>query len=148
MAGIGKAAMHWTLAAAGLAMAAGVASAQTAQLHEQGRAGSTLGTPEQIEIDRRAVRIYQSREVQKAIDELAEIYARDTIADQPDARPTLHRAAEAMAIAQTFGVVAADPDWPVAAWGTTGPHAWRDVFVPVAGVMIDNPDRRRGELCD
>jgi hypothetical protein len=132
--------MRWLLWAIGLAMSAGGAAAQTAQPHEQGRAGAILGSPEQIALDRHAVRIYRSREVQTAIDELARFYAREPVADLPDARKTLRRAAEAMGMAQSFAVVAADPDRPFAAWGTTGPHAWLDAFVPVAGVMIDNPD--------
>lgn len=132
--------MRWLLAAIGLTMSAAGAAAQTAQPHEQGRAGSILGSPEQIALDRDAVRIFRSREVQAAIDELARFYAREPVADLPDARKTLRRAAEAMAMAQSFGAVAADPDGPSAAWGTTAPHAWLDAFVPVAGVMIDNPD--------
>jgi hypothetical protein len=132
--------MRWTLTAAGLVMSASTLAAQQLPEFQQGRAGSILGTAEQIETDRTALRIYHSREVQAAIDALAAAYEKDPVADYPDARKTLRRAAEAMAMAQTHGVVAADPDRSQALWGTTGPHAWGDLVLPVEGVMIDNPD--------
>lgn len=133
--------MRCILAAAGLAMtASGLAAAEVVQPFQQGRAGSILGTPEQIETDRQTLRIYNSRQVQAAIDELAAYYDKDPVANHPDARKTLRRAAEAMAMAQTHGVVAADPDRSQALWGTTGPHSWGDLVLPVEGVMIDNPD--------
>lgn len=132
--------MRWTLAAAALAMTASALSAHTLEPFQQGRAGSVLGTPDQIEADRKTLAIYNSPEVRAAIDELAAWYAKDPVADHPDARSTLRRAAEAMAMAQSHGVVAADPDRPAALWGTTGPHSWGDLALPVAGVMIDNPD--------
>jgi len=117
-----------------------MAAAQPVEPFQQGRAGSILGTPEQIETDRQTLRIYNSREVQAAIDELAASYEKDPVAQYPDARKTLRRAAEAMAMAQSHGVAAADPDRSQALWGTTGPHSWGDVVLPVEGVMIDNPD--------
>lgn len=132
--------MRWTLAAAGLAAMASALAAQTIEPFQQGRAGSILGTPEQIEADRQTVRIFARPEVQAAIDELAAYYEKDPVADHADARKTLRRAAEAMAMAQTHGVVAADPDRAQALWGTTGPHSWGDLVLPVEGVMIDNPD--------
>ncbi len=139
--------MKWQLAAAGLAMAMAMAMATgTTSLadplpeFQQGRAGSILGTPAQIEADRRTLRIYNSKQVQAAIDELAAWYEKNPVAELPDARKTLRRAAEAMALAQSHGVVAAQPDRPAALWGTTGPHSWGDVVLPVGGVMIDNPD--------
>ncbi len=133
--------MRCISAAAGLAMtASGLAAAEVVQPFQQGRAGSILGTPEQIETDRQTLRIYNSREVQAAIDALVATYEKDPVAQYPDARKTLRRAAEAMAMAQAHGVVAADPDRAAALWGTTGPHAWGDLVLPVQGVMIDNPD--------
>jgi hypothetical protein len=132
--------MRWMLAAAGLAVTASGLSAQDLQPFQKGREGSILGTPGQIETDRRALRIYRSPQVQAAIEDLVAYYEADPLADLPDARTTLRRAAEAMAMAQTFGVVAADPDRPQAAWGTTGPHSWGNTTIPVGGVMIDNPD--------
>lgn len=133
--------MRWMKATAGLGMMAGsLAAAEPLPEFLQGREGSILGTPAQIEADRRAVAIYNSREVQKAIDELAAVYEKDPVAAYPDARKTLRRAAEAMAMAQSFGVVAADPDRSQALWGTTAPHGWGDLVVPVEGVMVDNPD--------
>jgi len=133
--------MKWKLAAAGLALATGTMTlADPLPEFQQGREGSILGTPAQIEADRRSLRIYNSKQVQAAIDELVSWYEMDPVAEMPDARKTLRRAAEAMAMAQTFGVVAADPDRSQALWGTTGPHSWGDLVVPVEGVMIDNPD--------
>jgi hypothetical protein len=136
----GADAMRRTLAAAAMAMTAGTLAAQTVEPFQQGRPGAILGTPKQIESDRKTLAIYNRREVQAAIDELAAWHAKHPVADHPDARQTLRRAAEAMAMAQTHGVVAADPDRPAVLWGTTGPHSWGDLVLPVQGVMIDNPD--------
>ena len=133
--------MRWMMATAGLALMAGSsAAADPLPEFQQGREGSILGTPAQIDADRRALAVYNSREVQKAINDLAALYEKDPVAQYPDARKTLRRAAEAMAMAQSFGVVAADPDRAQALWGTTGPHAWGDLVIPVEGVMVDNPD--------
>ena len=132
--------MRWMIMAAGFAISASSVVAEPLLPFQQGREGSILGTPAQIEADRRALAVYNSREVQKAIDALVATYEKDPVAQYPDARKTLRRAAEAMAMAQSFGVVAADPDRSQALWGTTGPHAWGDVVIPVEGVMVDNPD--------
>lgn len=132
--------MRWMIGAAAIAMNANGMAAPTVQPFQQGRQGSILGTPEQIESDRQTLRIYNSSEVQAAIDELVAYYDKDPVAQYPDARLTMRRAAEAMAMAQTHGVVAADPDRAQALWGTTGPHSWGDLALPVEGVMIDNPD--------
>lgn len=121
-------------------MSASMAAAEVLPPFQQGRAGSILGTSEQIETDRQTLRVYSSREVQAAIKALVAVYEKDPVAQYPDARKTLRRAAEAMAMAQSHGVVAADPDRAAALWGTNGPHAWGDLGLPVAGVMIDNPD--------
>ena len=89
--------MKWKLAAAGLALATGtMALADPLPEFQQGREGSILGTPAQIEADRRTLRIYNSKQVQAAIDELVAWYEKDPVAELPDARKTLRRAAEAM----------------------------------------------------
>ncbi|MBM3594523.1 MAG: hypothetical protein FJX31_01715 [Alphaproteobacteria bacterium] len=67
--------MRRTLAAAAMAMTAGTLTAQTVEPFQQGRPGTILGTPEQIEGDRKTLAIYNRCEVQAAIDELAAWHA-------------------------------------------------------------------------
>ena len=107
---------------------------------QQGRPGSVLGTASQIEIDRKAARIFASKPVQDAIAELTKVYLADDLAQLPGARETARRAAEANAMSQSIAAVAKDTGRPSAHWATTSAHTWGDVSVPLSGTMIDNPD--------
>lgn len=119
---------------------AGTYAAPAAPDYQMGRAGSTLGTPEQIAKDTRAARLYTTPAVQKASRDLEAVYRQDPAAALPDADKTVARAAQATAMAQTAGVVGKDPDRPAAYWAVTAPHSWGRVAVPLSGAMIDNPD--------
>lgn len=105
-----------------------------------GRTGSTLGTPEQLERDRRAVRIFESDPVQRAIRDLEAVYEAEPIADLPGARSSLKEAAAATGMAQSLGAVNKDADRPMPHWAVTAPHSWGDLNVPLSGLMIDDPD--------
>jgi len=129
------------VAATGLVLvAAAGASAEEPPLYQRGQPGSTLGTAEQIARDAIAVRIFQSPAMRKAMEELERIYAKDSIAGMPDARSTLKRAVEATAMSQAVGMVNKDTDRPSVYWSVTSPHYWGDLYVPLAGVMVDNTD--------
>jgi hypothetical protein len=121
-------------------MAFGAAAAQDEAASRVGRVGSTLGTTEQIERDRKAVRLLASAPVQQAIRDLEQIYEHDPISAFPDAKSTLKRAAEATATAEVMSVLNQDPDRPYAYWAVTAPHSWGDLQVPLSGVMVDDPD--------
>ncbi len=105
-----------------------------------GRIGSVLGSADQVEKDRRAVRIFESDEVQRAVRELEALYAADPAAGHADALSTVADAAAATAMSNACGVCSRDPDRPVAYWSVTTPHQWGDLLVPLSGAMIDNPD--------
>ena len=105
-----------------------------------GKIGSVLGPPGQIERDRRAIRIFESDAVQRAMRRLEAVYEAEPIVAWPGARSTYKLAAHATAMAQAAGVVNKDADRPFAYWSITSPHSWGDVHVPLTGLMIDNPD--------
>lgn len=132
--------MRTTLAVVASALLASTAQAASAPDFVAGRAGSILGTKAQIAADTRAARILESATMQQAVADLEKVYNADPVAQMPDAARTLHRAAEANAMAQVLGVLAQDADRPGVLWGTTAPHAWGNVEVPLSGTMIDNPD--------
>lgn len=104
-----------------------------------GRVGGVLGTPEQIARDEQAVRIYRSEPVQRAITELEAVMAKDVTASLPDAKKTLRAAAEATAMAQATAV-GKDAGRPIIYWSPTAQHSWGKLQVPLAGLMIDDPD--------
>jgi hypothetical protein len=125
---------------AAVLLVAGVALADDQPAERAGRIGSILGAPEQVAKDRMAVRLLASAPVQKAIADLEVLYQKDPTSALPDAKATLHRAAEATAMANIVGVLNHDPDRPYAYWSITAPHSWGDVHVPLAGLMIDDTD--------
>ena len=130
--------------AAGAAAVALIASSAAASddppVYQRGQAGSILGTPSQVVKDAMAVRILESRAMQKAIKALDKIYRENPIAAMPDALTTIDQAVQATAMSQAVGVVNKDPDRPDAYWAVTAPHYWGDLQVPLAGLMVDNTD--------
>ncbi len=136
--------MNKMVQAALLALAVGVATpagaADAPPLWQHGREGSILGTSSQVEVDRKAARIFASKPVQDAIAKLTTFYLADDLAKRPGARETARRAAEANAMAQSFAAVSRDTGRPGVLWGTTSQHSWGDVRVPLSGTMNDNPD--------
>lgn len=105
-----------------------------------GKAGGILGTPDQLARERLAVRIFNSAAVQAEMRKLEVLYAADSTAQLPDALRTVKRAARATAMAQATAMVNHDPARPGVFWGTTSPHKWGGVAMPLTGLMIDNPD--------
>ena len=135
-----RAAIAAALMASALGIASTAGAAEVPPAWQQGREGSILGTSSQVEVDRKAARIFASKPVQDAIAELTALYLADDLVKLPGARETARRAAEANAMAQSFAAVAKDTGRPAVLWGTTGAHSWGDIHVPLSGTMIDNPD--------
>ena len=127
-------------AALALAIASPVSAAGDPPTYQRGQPGSILGSPSQVVKDAMAVRILESREMQRAIAKLEKIYKDNAIAEMPDALSTLDQAVQATAMSQAVGVVNKDPDRPDAYWAVTAPHYWGDHYVPLAGLMVDNTD--------
>lgn len=116
------------------------ATAQEQETFFPGRAGSTLGTPDQVARDSQAARIFQSPAVQKAMQDLETVYENSPTGALPDAMLTIKRAVAATAMSSATAVVNKDADCPGVYWSITSPHSWGVVKVPLAGLMLDNTD--------
>ncbi len=100
----------------------------------------TLGTPVQVALDKLAVGIFSSPEVQRTNATLTAFYLSDPLAETPDGKARIAAARDAIMFASILSAVNFDPDRPNLLWDSAAPHRWGGTEVPGSGYGIDNPD--------
>jgi len=99
-----------------------------------------LANARQIELERRAVRIWSSSNVQRAKDELRELFLTRNQARLPAGAATLQPALEEMAFAFLLRTLNSDPHHPEILWDQNVPHSWFGIDVPGSRCTGHNPD--------
>lgn len=99
-----------------------------------------LATPEQLELDRLALRLWRSAPVRDAVARAHELYLADPRAQTASGRGSALEAAESIAFAAVQQGILSDPSRPVLMWTASGPRRWFGLDVPGSGYGIDNPD--------
>jgi hypothetical protein len=121
-----------------ITLMAGVLSLATQAGAKQ--SGSLLGTADQIALDRLAVDILNSPEIQREKAELAQLYAKDSLAQTADGKARIGAALDATVFASILGAVNDDAYRPKIMWTSAALHEWDGLKVPGSGYGIDNPD--------
>jgi hypothetical protein len=101
---------------------------------------AALQTADQIDIERQAVKVFNSPAVRKARSEATKLFEGDPVAGTPDGRASLREAVDEMVFASVYDAVDSDSAHPRILWIATPPHHWFDSEVPGARLAIDNPD--------
>lgn len=101
---------------------------------------STLGTPDQIELERTLTTVLQSAEVVHQRRIAYESIIQDPLASDPDGRATLMRALDGITTAMAQCGVNGDSDRPQAMWNSGAAHSWFGLDIPASGYGIENPD--------
>lgn len=101
---------------------------------------SALGNAPQIARDTVALRILASPTMVREIQRVEALYAADPQGKTPTGKATIHRAAQAIAMAAIYYALGEDTDRPTIAWAVNAPHSWFGLTVPRSGYGIDNPD--------
>lgn len=99
-----------------------------------------LAKPQQRDREALALRIYQRPELQDQLRIAKGQFAASPLAQNPDARSTIDRASEALAISAAYYAANSDAARPFIFWGTNAAHSWMGLDVPSSGYGLDAPD--------
>ena len=99
-----------------------------------------LAQPQQIELEKAALRLLASDPVQSAIASVKELYANDPIGKTHSGRATLGRYAENLAYQAALYAADFDTVNPFILWSTNAGHSWHGINVPTSGYGLDSPD--------
>ena len=103
-------------------------------------AGSVLATPDQQQVESRAIKIVATPEVKAQIEASTRIFSALPLAADPEAARALPPAIEELAFATALDAVDSDSQRPKVVWGFTAPRTWFGRTVPGSRWGIDNPD--------
>lgn len=124
-----------------LAVIALAAAGFVAQAWARGRdSAPILAKPEQREREATALRIYNTPELQEQLGIAKAQFAASPLAQDPDARATIDRASEALALSAAYHAANSDAARPFIFWGTNAAHSWMGLDVPSSGYGLDAPD--------
>jgi hypothetical protein len=102
---------------------------------------SPLATPEQAQIERRALRLIATPEVRQAREGARSLLLGDQAARTHDGAMGLDRALDQWVMALAMRIVNEDPDRPNIIWNVDNtPRRWFGHTYPGAAVAVDNPD--------
>lgn len=110
------------------------------QAWARGRQPAILAKPEQKQREAIALRIYQRPELQEQLKKAKAQFAASPLASTPDAKATIDRASEALAISAAYYAANSDATRPYISWGTNSGHSWMGHNVPSSGYGLDAPD--------
>jgi hypothetical protein len=108
--------------------------------YEDSFEGTTLGTPDQQELEQRQLRVLASPLVQQQRAESRKIYTADPLSKTPDGRDTLEASLDSIMNAMVQTAVNRDPERPMAFWSIAAAHSWSGRTIPNSGYGIENPD--------
>lgn len=117
----------------------------TAGLVAQARArgkdsAAILAKLEQRDREAMALRIFASADFQAELKQAKALFAQSPLAAIPDARATIDRASEALALSAAYYAANSDTTRPFIFWGTNAAHEWMGLRVPSSGYGLDSPD--------
>jgi hypothetical protein len=102
---------------------------------------NVLATPEQIELERLALRVFESRELRMAREDARALLLADPTAKTLDGANGLDRALDQWVMGQIAATINQDPSRPCLLWAVDNtPRGWFGHVFPGAAVAIDNPD--------
>lgn len=101
---------------------------------------SILGTPEQREVETRAIEIYNSPAVKQQIAASRRLFLASPVAATDESKASVDRAVREFAFAAVLDAVNGDPAHPRIVWGFAAPRKWLGHSVPGSRWGIDNPD--------
>lgn len=118
-----------------------VAGGLAAQAWARGRGHSPiLAKPQQRDREALALRIYKSAALQAQLKKAKAQFAQSPLAEAPDAKATIDRASEALALSAAYYAANSDSARPFIFWGTNAAHRWMGHSVPSSGYGLDAPD--------
>jgi hypothetical protein len=124
-----------------LAVIALAAAGFVAQAWARGRdSAPILAKTEQREREATALRIYNTPELQEQLRIAKSLFAASPLAQNPDAKATIDRASEALALSAAYHAANSDAVRPFIFWGTNAAHSWMGLDVPSSGYGLDSPD--------
>jgi hypothetical protein len=102
---------------------------------------NVLATPEQLELERLALRVFEAPALRQARERARALLLADPIARTPDGASGLERALDQWVMGQVAATINRDPSRPHLLWAVDNtPRAWFGHIFPGAAVAIDNPD--------
>lgn len=99
-----------------------------------------IATPEQLQVESDAIRIFGMPQVRAAVDKMAAFYATQANAQHPEQAARIRAAAESGVFHVTVIAVNEDPANPKILATELPAHRWMGIDVPDARHAIDNPD--------
>lgn len=102
---------------------------------------NVLATPAQLELERLALRVFESRSVRLSRESARRLLLADPTAQTLDGANGLDRALDQWVMGQVVATINGDPAHPQLLWAVDNtPRAWFGHVFPGAAVAIDNPD--------
>ena len=99
-----------------------------------------LAKPGQRDREATALRIYRTPELQSQLAKAKAQFAASPLADNADAKATIDRASESLALSAAYHAANSDAARPFIFWGTNAAHSWMGLDVPTSGYGLDSPD--------
>jgi hypothetical protein len=101
---------------------------------------SSLATPDQVEVERTALRLFQRPELQQALANTRAQFLADPVAKMPAGAATLEHAVNDTVMTRIIAVILDDIARPRIVWVDVPEHEWFGYTMPGSRHLIDNPD--------
>jgi hypothetical protein len=101
---------------------------------------STLGTPDQREVETEAIEIFNSPAIRAQVAAAKRLFLASPVAATDESKSSVDRAVREFAFAAVLDAVNGDPARPKIVWGFAAPRKWLGHSVPGSRWGIDNPD--------